>query len=130
MAEENDFHAFARDLFLPLGPVLVRRMFGGAGLFLDGVMFALIAEDTLYMKADALNRAEFEAAGAEPFRYETDRGVHEFSYYELPADCLEDQEAALLWGRSALSAALRQRKTKPTARAKARRPTGNRRKRR
>ncbi|MSO77032.1 MAG: TfoX family protein [Alphaproteobacteria bacterium] len=119
MGSESDFHTFARELFQPLGPVLVRRMFGGAGLFLDGVMFALIAEDTLYMKVDAINQGEFEAAGTEPFRSETGRGVHEFSYYELPADCLDDQDAALAWGQSALAAARRARQAKPPSRRKA-----------
>jgi DNA transformation protein and related proteins len=118
MGSESDFHTFARELFQPLGPVRLRRMFGGAGLFLDGVMFVLIADDTLFMKADAINRAEFEQAGSEPFRYETSRGVHEFSYYELPVEALDDAETAIRWGRSALAAARRSQEAKPPARRK------------
>ena len=58
MAKPPDpFHEFVIELFAPMGPVSVKRMFGGAGVFRDGLMFALIADDTLFLKTDAALRA-------------------------------------------------------------------------
>ena len=57
----GEFVAFVVESLRPLGPVSARRMFGGHGIFLDGVMFGLIADDQLYLKADEENRAAYEA---------------------------------------------------------------------
>lgn len=54
---------------LPLGPVEARRMFGGWGLFLDDVMFALVSDDRLYLKVDAESEGRFVAAGCDAFTY-------------------------------------------------------------
>ena len=61
MPASSGFYAHLVDLMESFGPVTVRRMFGGAGVFRDGVMFGLIADDTLYLKADRHNRGDFEA---------------------------------------------------------------------
>ena len=61
---------FIRDLFAPFGPVAVRRMFGGAGVYCDGLMFGLVSDDTLYFRVDDGNRGAFEAEGLSPFTYE------------------------------------------------------------
>ena len=53
MAVTEGFKNFVRDLFADFGPVTIRNMFGGAGVYADGVMFAILAEDTLYLKTDA-----------------------------------------------------------------------------
>ena len=67
MAKPPDpFHEFVMELFGPMGPVSVRRMFGGAGVFKDGLMFGLLADDVIYLKTDAALRAELEAEGCEP----------------------------------------------------------------
>ena len=54
---------FVRDLFAQFGPVTVRRMFSGAGIFRDGLMFGLIIRDVVYLKADEGNIADFEREG-------------------------------------------------------------------
>ena len=60
MAKPPDaFHEFVMELFTPMGPVSVRRMFGGAGVFKDGLMFALLSDDVIYLKTDAALRAAF-----------------------------------------------------------------------
>ena len=96
---------------LPLGPVQARRMFGGWGLFLDGVMFALIARDRLYLKADAESAARFEAAGCAPFTYQRKGKTIALSYREAPPDTLEgagDGAGDLLaWAELAVEAARR-----------------------
>ena len=70
MSVNADFAAFLQEQLEPFGPVTIRSMFGGAGLFRDGVMFGLIAYDTLYFKTGDANRADYEDAGMGPFTYE------------------------------------------------------------
>ena len=105
---------------LPLGPVRGRRMFGGWGIFLDDVMFALIAGDRLYLKVDADTEERFAAAGAEPFTYRRGDGqAIVMSYREAPAGTIEDAEALLPWARLALEAARRaHRKKRPRKRSR------------
>ena len=56
---------FIHDLFQPFGAVTVRRIFGGAGLFADGVMFGLVSGGQIYLKADATTVTCFERRGRE-----------------------------------------------------------------
>jgi DNA transformation protein len=71
-------------------------------------MFALVAWDTLYFKADDVNRPEYEQAGLEPFTYTDQRGrAVQMSYYEAPAEGLEDPGLLSAWGKEAFAAALR-----------------------
>jgi len=109
MSASPDYLDHLIDLLDPLGPVTIRRMFGGAGLYHDGVMFALVAEDRLYLKADDGNRDAFEAEGLEPFTYESRGKRAVMSYYEPPVDALEDAEILCRWARGAFEAALRAR---------------------
>ena len=95
------------DLLEPLGPVSARRMFGGYGIYLDRTMFALVADDTLYLKADDASRAAFVAAGLEPFRYARKGKSYEMSYYAAPEEALEDAELLRDWARKAVDAAMR-----------------------
>ena len=103
----NEFVRHLLDLLEPLGPVSARRMFGGYGIYLDRVMFALVADDTLYLKVDDGSRAEFVAAGLEPFRYTRQGKSYEMSYHAAPEDALEDAEILREWSRKAVDAALR-----------------------
>ncbi len=106
-AKANEFVNHVLDLPEALGPVSARPMFGGYGIYLDRVMFALVANDTLYLKVDEESRGEFEAAGLEPFRYTKKGKTYQMSYHAAPEDGLED--AALLrdWARKAVDAAMR-----------------------
>ncbi|EME71999.1 competence-specific gene regulator [Paramagnetospirillum caucaseum] len=99
------------DMLSPLGPVTARAMFGGFGLYLDGLMFALIAWDCLFMKADDGNRAMFEAAGAAQFKPWADKPMV-MPYWEVPADVVEDGAELCAWGRAAFDAALRTHRPK------------------
>jgi len=100
------------------GGVTVRRMFGGQGLFRDGIMIALIASDTLYFKVDDRNSGDFEQAGMEPFGYDTSGGRRSLaSYYQVPLDILEDTEKLVTWAGRAWEAALAAQKcTRPKKR--------------
>jgi DNA transformation protein len=110
MAISPDFKAYVEELFAPLGPITVKRMFGGAGVYAGDVMFALVSDDELYLKVDAQIEAEFRAAGCEPFIY-TGRDGQEISlgYWRAPDEALESSGEAEPWGRMSLEAALRKR---------------------
>lgn len=101
------FIDYVMELLGPFGTVRTRRMFGGYGVYLDGLMFAIVMDDTLYLKADAMNRAEFEQAGCERFTY-TRKGVPAaLGFYRAPDGAMESPEPMLPWARTAYAAALR-----------------------
>ena len=111
---KNDFVEHVLDLLREFGPVTAKPMFGGWGLYHEGLFFALIAEDMLYFKVDEVNRAEFDAAHLEPFVYVTktdDRMV--LSYHQAPAEALDDRLVMAQWARSGYGAALRAKTRKP-----------------
>ena len=106
MAVSNDFRDFVLEQIAPSGKVVARCMFGGIGLYLDGLFFALISEDTLYYKTDESNRARYEQAGSHPFCPFPERPRHVMAYWQVPAEVLEDSDVLQDWTREALAAAL------------------------
>jgi len=121
MATSTEYLDFLKEQFAGFGAVTVRRMFSGAGIYRDGLMFALIARDTLYLKADAASRGEFEALNLKPFTYEA-KGTKKviMSYWRAPEACLDDPEELTLWARKAFAAALRARKPAKTGKSRKR----------
>ena len=100
--------ATALEIFAPLGHLSARKMFGGAGIYLDGLMFVLIADGDIYLKADATNLGAFIKASCPPFVFHTKDGkAMEMSYRRMPDDALDDSDAALTWGRLGFGAAKR-----------------------
>ena len=97
----------------PMGVVRAKRMFGGYGLYLDSLMFALIADDTLYVKADAENRGEYEKREMPPFLYQRQGKTVTFAYHAVPAEALDDRQDLLALARLGFAAALRGRKPPP-----------------
>lgn len=83
--------------------VSARRMFGGVGIYFEGLFCALIAEDVLYFKVDDENRPDYEAAGMGPFR----TGGQTMQFYEVPEEVLDDEEKLRLWAGKALDVARR-----------------------
>jgi DNA transformation protein len=122
MAREPELVKRVLGLLLALGPVQARRMFGGYGLFLDGTMFALIDRSRLYIKADDRSKADFAAAGAEPFTYRRQGKRIALSYWLAPEGSLESPDSLLPWARLGVEAAARGRAAK--ARKKPRRSLG------
>ncbi|MBB3016788.1 TfoX/Sxy family protein [Cupriavidus alkaliphilus] len=91
-----------------IGPVTAKRMFGGHGLFYDGLMFALVSAGTCYLKADDTTRGKFDAEGSEPFRYQSARREVTMRHYlSLPPAALESPAAMTPWAKLAVEAALR-----------------------
>jgi DNA transformation protein len=70
-------------------------------------MFGLVADDTLYLKADAENAPHFEKLGLGKFEYMKGGKVMKIAYYQAPAEVMEDREQAAAWARRSLEAALR-----------------------
>ena len=96
------------DLFAQFGPVSVRRMFGGAGIWADGTMFGLIVDDVIYLKADEEIIADFEREQMGPFVYATKSGSRSLrSYWRMPDRLYDDPEALADWARRSLAAAHR-----------------------
>ncbi len=119
MAASAEFIAFLKEQMAGFADVTHKRMFGGAGLYRDGLIFALVIEEALYLKADAENRAQFEAEDLQPFTYQTKHGGKTvMSYWRSPERCLDDADAMTEWCRIAWGAALRGRAPKPKGKSK------------
>jgi DNA transformation protein and related proteins len=100
------FEAFVIDQLAGLGEVTGKKMFGGVGLYVDGLFFGLIARDVLYLKVDAGNRSTFEAAGSKPFKpYPGRPGT--MKYYAVPVGVLESAPDLVRWAKGAVGAARR-----------------------
>lgn len=104
----HGFREFLEEMFEPLGGVTYRRMFGGLGIYRDGRMFALSADDVLYFKADGETVPDFEAEGCGPFVYEGKNGrTATMSYWRVPERLYDEPDDFASWARKAFQAALR-----------------------
>lgn len=104
------FVAYIVDLMRPFAQVVARPMFGGFGIYLDGLMFALIANERLYFKADEQSIPDFVRAGLGPFTYEFKGKPGALKYYEAPPEAYEEPQHMGTWARRGYECALRQRK--------------------
>ncbi len=107
MSVSAEFTDMVMDMLSDMGPVSKRRMFGGVGLFLDGIMFGLMTDETLYLKADNVNRPEFDDHGLPPFTYTRQGREVALSYFEAPPDGFDDPDVMVQWARAAWAAARR-----------------------
>jgi DNA transformation protein and related proteins len=105
---------FIHELFAQFGPITVRRMFSGAGIFCDGLMFGLVIRDVIYLKADDTTRADFEHEGSGPFTYTRGRKTgqpsqHALPYWRLPERLYDDPEELAVWAKRAFAIAERKK---------------------
>ncbi|MDX1490697.1 MAG: TfoX/Sxy family protein [Pseudohongiellaceae bacterium] len=117
----SEFTQYLIEAFELLGPVYSRPMFGGHGIYHDGLMFGLVVDDTLYLKSDAEIAHYFEAEDLSMFTYTKQGKPVKIAYYQAPDAVLEDREEALVWARRSWQAALKADKKK----AKKARPYNN-----
>jgi DNA transformation protein and related proteins len=103
----SEYIEYLKEMFQGLGPVTARKMFGGYGVYYDGVMFGLVADDTLYLKVDETTIDDFTSRGLTPFEYNKAGKIMKMSYYLAPDEVLENPDDATHWGRRACDVALR-----------------------
>jgi DNA transformation protein and related proteins len=104
MAASDGTIAFLNEILSPMGRITVRRMFGGAGIYCDSVIFGLIIDDVLYLKADETSAQDFKADGMAPFSYETKSGVRSvMSYWRAPERLFDEPEDFVMWARRSLA---------------------------
>lgn len=106
----NDFAQHLREVFAGFGEIRLRRMFGGYGVYRDGLMFGIVFDSVLYLKADELTAPLFRDRGLGRFEYLKQGKPIQLSYYMAPEEIYEDDEEAALWASRAWEAALRKRK--------------------
>lgn len=104
---EKEFVSYVVELMQSIGPVCAKGMFGGHGIFLEDLMFGLVADSTLYLKADKETENEFKEKGLEAFTYNKKGKEFKMSYYQAPEEALEDCEEMNFWANKAYAVALR-----------------------
>ena len=123
MSITKDFEAFAVDLFAGLGPIRIKRMFGGAMAYAGEYGFALLDDEAIWIKVDDANDAAFIEAGSPRFTYPMKDGkLMEMSYRHLPETAMDDPDEALSWARLGVEAGMRaaaKKAAKPKKKAKA-----------
>ena len=106
----SEFVEYLVEVFQHFGTVRARRMFGGYGVYHDDLMFGLVADDVLYLKADNQSAKLFEDKGLEQFEYVKNGKSMKMSYYMAPEEIFDDPDVAKEWADRAYEAALRSRK--------------------
>ncbi len=110
MASSKEFVDNLHEVFSLFGPIRTRRMFGGYGIYQNDLMFALVADNVLYLKADDVSRQAFVEQRLSPFEYVRKGKPIQLSYYAAPDELFDDAELAKDWADRAFAAALRGRK--------------------
>jgi len=122
VAPSASYLDFIKDLLSPFGLITIKRMFGAAGVYCDGLFFAVVGDDDLWLKVDSVTKPEFEAAGLGPFIFEGKDGTKGvMSYYNAPEEIFDDHDALAHWVGLAIGAA--QRAKKPAKKKKAKKKT-------
>jgi len=105
--QQREYVAHIVDLLQFIGPVESKSMFGGFGVFLEGLMFGLIANNELYLKVDTGNRQDYEDLGLQAFSYGKNGKEFKMSYYQAPEEAMEDAQLLCAWASGAYGAAMR-----------------------
>lgn len=106
MPNNPSYLEFLAEWLSPLGRISFKSMFGGHCLYCDGTVFALVANNVLFLKADDVNRPQFESLGLRPFRPFPDK-PESMNYYPPPADFFEDADVMKKWAGGAVEAGRR-----------------------
>lgn len=106
----TEFASYLHEVFASFGNIQIKRMFGGFGVYHQGLMFALIADDILYLKANEDSKQAFEQRGLTPFELHRHDKIIKMSYYQAPEEIFDDFEQAAIWANLAYHAALQAKK--------------------
>jgi DNA transformation protein len=108
MVASDSFAEFLREQLAPVGHVTLRRMFGKTGVFCDGLMLAMVTDNTLYFRVDDHNRAIFkEAASFPPLNYRKQGSTIDLSFWRAPERLFDEPDEFVTWAQAALAAARR-----------------------
>ncbi|WP_426030387.1 TfoX/Sxy family protein [Caulobacter sp. DWP3-1-3b2] len=110
MAVSSDYLDLVLEQLAPVGPLTSRKMFGGVGLYAQGLFFALIDDDTLYFKGDETLGPDFAAAGSTQF---APFGVSSMAYWSAPAEALDEPDLMVEWARRSIAVAAARKARKP-----------------
>lgn len=113
MAVQPQYLEYVLEQLAALGALRWRRMFGGIGLYSGDLFFGLIDDDTLFLKTNESNSAEYQARNMPRFMPPTDRPMSPFGYHQVPADVIEDAEMLADWARRSVAVALSSSARKP-----------------
>jgi DNA transformation protein and related proteins len=106
MVASDSFAEFLREQLAPLGRLATRRMFGKTGVFCDGLMFAMVTDDTLYVRVDEHNRAVFkEVESFPPLNYGKQGRTIDLSFWRVPERLFDEPDELVMWAKTALAAA-------------------------
>jgi DNA transformation protein and related proteins len=108
----SEFVRFLHEVFEEFGAINSRKMFGGYGIYHDGVMIGLVADDTLYLKADKTTEKYFIEKGQTPFEYDKGDKKVQMSYFLAPEEIFDASDEARHWANLAYEAALRSKSKK------------------
>jgi len=108
----SQYVEYLKEVFSEFGPIQPRRMFGGYGIFHKGLMLGLVAEDTLYLKADETISPYFIDRELEQFSYKKQGKSFKMSYFMAPDDLFDDPEEAKIWAERSYASAVRSKKPK------------------
>ncbi len=111
MGKRNEFIQYLLDMLQEFGAVRAKAMFGGHAIYRDGIVFAIVVDNTLYIKADNNSRELFEKKGRKRFSYLRQGKECFLSYYMAPDEAVEDKDKLYFWAGKGFEAALRARKT-------------------
>jgi DNA transformation protein and related proteins len=120
MAEASALVDYLLDQLTALGQVRGRAMFGGHGLYLDGLFVGIVSDETLYLKVDEATQPAFEAAGMQPLVYQSRGRWVRLSFWQAPAEVVEDPEALCSWVSDATQAARRALAARPAHKPRSR----------
>ena len=108
MSVDEGLYAWVEEALAPLGTVSARKMMGGATLYLDGIVFAILDGDELWLKADDETNAVWDAEGCDRFSVTFKDGkVDTMNYRRAPSDVYDDAEALQRWAALAVEAGTR-----------------------
>jgi len=118
MVASASYAEFLREQLAPLGAIGLRRMFGKTGVFCDGAMLGIVADDVLYFRVDDGNRDAFaEAKAHPPLNYAKGGALIDLAFWRAPDRLLDEPDEFLVWARAALAAARRVAAKRPRKKA-------------
>ncbi|MGZ8370987.1 MAG: TfoX/Sxy family protein [Caulobacteraceae bacterium] len=120
MSYDPSFGEWVREHLAGMGELTIKRMFGGASVYSNGLIFALIDDDVLWLRADEQNEQALKDADARQFTYPMKGGkLMSMGYWSLPDSAADDPDEAVVWARASLAAAERKAAAKKPRKTKA-----------